>query len=296
MSTVGRLCHLCPRECGVDRDKTLGYCQSGNRLKVAKAMLHKWEEPCISGEKGSGAIFFSGCSLRCVFCQNYEISDKNFGKEITCGQLADIMLRLQDNGAHNINLVNPTHFIDKIIDTLEIVKDRLKIPVVYNCGGYEKSETIKRLKGYIDIYLPDFKYFSPEISQKYSGAKDYFDAASAAIYEMITQTNGLEYRGGMLEKGVIIRHLVLPMCYRDSIEIIEYIAHNYPKDKFLMSIMSQYTPMYRAAEYKEINRRITTYEYSTVCKAAEELEINGFFQKRSSAKEEYTPKFDLSGI
>lgn len=290
------LCRLCPRECGVNRSVAMGYCKSGDKIKVAKAMLHKWEEPCISGESGSGAIFFSGCTLRCVFCQNFEISDKNFGQEISEKKLADIMLRLQDDGATNINLVNPTHFIDKIVSTLDLVKDKLKIPVVYNCGGYEKTETIKKLNGYIDIYLPDFKYYSGEISKRYSGAENYFDMAREAIYEMIEQIGDLKYENNMLKRGVIIRHMVLPMCYRDSIKIVEYIAKAYPKDKFLISLMSQYTPMHRAKEFEEINRRVTSFEYKRVCERVENLGLEGFFQKRSSAKECYTPQFDLSGI
>ncbi len=290
------LCNLCPRGCGIDRSKSKGYCQSGDKLKVAKAMLHKWEEPCISGNVGSGAIFFSGCSLRCVFCQNYEISDKNFGMEITPERLVEIILKLQAEGAHNINLVNPTHFVDKIIFALDLVKKDLKIPIVYNCGGYERLETIKMLKGYIDIFLPDFKYFSREIAEKYSKARDYFKVASVAINEMIEQIGGLKYDGSIMKRGVIIRHMVLPMFYRDSIEIVKYIGKNYPKDKFLLSIMSQYTPMHRAKEFDEINRRITTFEYKNVCSVVGDMGIKGYFQERSAATDDYTPEFDLNGL
>lgn len=296
MNSLENLCNLCPRGCMVNRINNLGFCKSYDKIKVAKAMLHMWEEPCISGEKGSGAIFFSGCSLKCVYCQNYEISEKNFGKEITCEHLGEIMLKLQDRGAHNINLVNPTHFADKIIKSLDMVKDKLKIPIVYNCGGYENIETIKMLKGYIDIYLPDFKYYSDEISKKYSGAGDYFLMASSSIKEMILQTDGIEYDGIIMKKGVIIRHMVLPTYYKDSIKIMEYIKDNYPEDKFLVSIMSQYTPMSRAEDFKEINRKITTFEYKKVCESATNSGFKGYFQKPSSARKEYTPEFDLKGI
>lgn len=296
MKSLENLCNLCPRGCMVNRINNIGFCKSKDKIKVAKAMLHMWEEPCISGDRGSGAIFFSGCSLKCVYCQNYEISEENFGKEISCEHLGDIMLKLQSDGAHNINLVNPTHFVDKILKSLDIVKDKLTIPVVYNCGGYENVETIKKLKGYIDIYLPDFKYYSSEISKKYSAASDYFKMASSSIKEMILQTDGIVYEGKMLKKGVIIRHMVLPTFYKDSINIIKYIEENYPKDKFLISIMSQYTPVGRVKEFKEINRKLTTFEYKKVCEAVEKAGFDGFFQKPSSAKEKYTPKFDLSGI
>jgi len=289
-------CRLCPRECGVDRSEKTGFCRSGNEIRVAKAMLHQWEEPCISGTEGSGAIFFSGCSLRCVFCQNYAISAQNFGQDISANHLARIMLNLQDSGAHNINLVNPTHFVKQIMQALSMVKDRLTIPVVYNCGGYEKIETIKSLDGYVDIYLPDFKYFNNEIAKRYSAAPDYFERASSSIGEMIQQTGPLQFNGNLLTKGVIIRHMVLPMQYRDSIKIVEYIAKTYPRDCFLLSLLSQYTPMHRAAEFPEINRCITSFEYETVCRRAEELHLDGFIQKRQAADKAYTPIFDLSGI
>lgn len=296
MKKLENKCRLCPRECGVPRNNNKGYCKSGDKIKVAKAMLHRWEEPPISGSAGSGAIFFSGCALKCVFCQNHQISHGNFGQEISIERLGEIMLSLQEKGAHNINLVNPTHFSDKIINSLDSIKKELKIPVVYNCGGYEKTETLKSLKGYIDIYLPDFKYFSPGLSKKYSGAEDYFSVASRAIEEMINQTGEIVLKNGIMQKGVIIRHMVLPMCYEDSLNILDFIAKTYPENGFLISLMSQYTPMHRAGEFKEINRKITSFEYGKVCKKAQELGLNGFFQERSAAKEEYTPIFDLSGI
>lgn len=291
-------CSLCPRECKVDRQKNKGFCGCGTEIKVARAALHYWEEPCISGTNGSGTIFFSGCTLQCCYCQNFEISSKAFGKEITNARLAEIFLELQEKGAYNINLVTPTQYLPGVIQALDSVKSKLHIPVVYNCGGYEKVETIRALKGYLDIYLPDFKYFNSELSLKYSGAADYFAVASEAIKEMIMQTDGLAYdKNNMLQKGVIIRHMVLPGCRKDSFAILKWISENLPKGRYLLSLMSQYTPAYRSCEHKEINRRVTTFEYESVVKEAIRLGLDdGYMQECTSAKEEYTPPFDLEGI
>lgn len=291
-------CRLCPRQCGVDRRKTTGYCGMGAEITAAKAVLHQWEEPCISYNNGAGTIFFSGCSLRCVYCQNSEISTQGFGKTITAAELNKIMLRLQEKGADNIEFVTPSHFLPLIIAALDSVKSRLKIPVVYNCGGYELAETIRRLDGYIDVYMPDIKYFSPDISRKYSNAPDYFYYASSAVTEMIRQTGTLKYneKGGLI-KGTVIRHLVLPNCRHDSMKIMEWIAENTSADSRLVSIMSQYTPFdFITDDFPELKRRITKMEYNSVVRYAEGLGIRGFTQDISSAKEEFLPTFDLEGI
>jgi putative pyruvate formate lyase activating enzyme len=289
-------CKLCPRKCGIDRTKNIGFCGGGANIKAARAELHYWEEPCISGSGGSGAVFFSGCSLKCCFCQNYSISAENFGKEISIERLADIFLELQEKGAHNINLVNPTHYVPWIIKALNEVKLKLYIPVLYNSGGYESTETLKTLDGYIDIYLPDIKYQDSERAKKYSCASDYFDAAAKAVIEMYRQVGKIEYSGETLKKGLLIRHMVMPGGSYDSIGILEWIAENLPKDEILVSIMSQYTPSYRSRDFAEINRQITKREYNSVIDRVCELGLNGFMQEKSSADEEYTPKFDLTGI
>lgn len=276
----------------------MGFCGMGAEIKAAKATLHQWEEPCISCKNGAGTVFFSGCSLRCVYCQNTEISAAGFGEIITDERLSEIFLELQDKGADNIELVTPTHFIPEIISALDRVKHRLEIPIVYNCGGYELAETIKRLDGYIDVYLPDIKYFSPEISGKYSSAPDYFEYASAAVTEMINQVGKLQYSDNDgLEKGTVIRHLVLPGCRHDSMKIMDWIAENTPTDYRLVSIMSQYTPFdFISADFPELKRRVTKMEYNSVVRYAENLGIKGFTQDISSAREEYLPLFDLEGI
>ena len=242
-------------------------------------------------------MFFSGCSLKCCFCQNYRISAENFGKEISVSRLAEIFLELQDKGAHNINLVSATHYVPQVIEALDLCKGKLNIPVAYNSGGYELPETIEMLRGYVDIFMPDFKYYDSEISENYSAAKDYFSYASAAIGKMIEIAGKPVYNeNGLMKSGVIIRHMVLPSHRKDSEKVLRTIAEMYPKGSYLLSLMSQYTPFYKSSEHKEINRRISTYEYEKVAQVAAELGFDGFMQERSSAKEEYTPDFDLSGI
>lgn len=289
---------LCPRKCGVDRSVVTGFCGAGNEVIIARASLHKWEEPCISYKNGAGTVFFSGCNLHCCFCQNNKISNELFGKIISDEKLADIFLSLQDMGADNIDLVTPTHFINNIINALDKVKHKLSIPVVYNCGGYELVDTIKKLNGYIDIYLPDIKYFSPDISAKYSNAPDYFEAASDAVLAMISQVGKLCFNDeGGLMKGTVIRHMVLPSHRYDSIDIMDWIAENTSSNDVLVSIMNQYTPFdFISDEYPELKRRITKMEYNSVVDHAAELGINGFSQQKSSASEEYVPDFDLTGI
>lgn len=290
------ICNICPRNCNVDRTSQMGFCSVGDSIRVSKAMLHHWEEPCISGENGSGAIFFSGCNLRCCYCQNYKISTQTFGKDITIEHLADIMISLQEQGANNINLVTPTHYTDKIIQTLDICKHKINIPIVYNCGGYEKLDTLKELRNYVDIYLTDFKYYSSEMSKMYSKCEDYFKVTSKAILEMYYQQNELVYKDNILQKGLIIRHLVLPTGRHDSISILEWLSNNLDVSKFLLSLMSQYTPNENCKNYPKIDRRTSTFEYNSVLDKAIELNFKGYMQDRRSAKSEYTPNFNLDGI
>lgn len=300
-------CSLCPRRCGVNRFERTGFCGAPARIRAARAALHQWEEPCISGVHGSGTVFFSGCTLRCSFCQNYRISEEAFGKEISPRQLADIFLRLQDKGAHNINLVTATQYLPLILPALDLVRHQLHIPIVYNCGGYERRETVRSLKDYVDIWLPDLKYFDSRLSKELSQAQDYFETASQAILQMVEQTGPLEFYTyqeslsspgcRLMRRGVIIRHMVLPGHRADSIRLLHWIADTLPKDRYLISIMSQYTPYRRDEKHPELNRRITSYEYQKVVDTALALGITqGYMQQKSSAKEEYTPPFDLEGL
>ncbi|MCD8221992.1 MAG: radical SAM protein [Clostridiales bacterium] len=296
-------CELCPRRCGVNRYRTHGYCGCGTTLTAARAALHHWEEPCISGTRGSGAVFFTGCTLRCRFCQNQSISQDGFGKSLSVSKLADIFLRLQEEGAHNINLVTATQYLPLILPALDLVRNRLHIPVVYNCGGYERVETVRALQDYVDIWLPDLKYYDPGLSESFSGAPHYFAIASEAILQMIRQTGAPAFQLSpdsdipIMTRGVIIRHLVLPGHYKDSLWILAWMQGHLPENQYLISLMSQYTPYHTDPLYPELNRRITTYEYEKVVDAALALGLDaGFMQKKSSAKEEYTPPFDLEGL
>ncbi len=277
----------------------MGFCgvgSTGRTVRLARAALHHWEEPCISGSRGSGAVFFSGCVMRCAYCQNYRISAEAAGRDISTERLSEIFLELQRQGAHNIDLVNPTHYVPEIIRALDMTRNRLNIPVVYNSGGYERVETLRALSGYVDIYLPDIKYFSDELARELSSAEGYFEAAMAAAEEMLRQVGKPQFDGdGLLKKGVIIRHLVLPYQYRDSAEVIKRVGERFGKD-VLFSLMSQYTPFYKAKDIPRLNRRITTFEYRKALDAVYTAGLEGFMQERSSAKEEYTPEFDLTGV
>ncbi len=285
-------CTLCPRECGIDRHNSTGFCGQSDKLRIARADLHFWEEPCISGTKGSGTVFFSGCTLKCCFCQNHEISQENKGFDITVNDFADIFIDLQNKGAHNINLVSPTPHVPKIIEALDLVKDKLIIPVVYNSGGYESVNTIKMLDGYVDVYLPDFKYFSNDYSKMYSKCDNYFEIAVSAIKEMVKQVGKPVFdSNGIIKKGVIIRHLVLPTLRKDSAEVFKTIAENFESDQILLSIMSQYVPMHKSFDFKELSRRVSTFEYNFVLDLANELGFKGFSQERDSAKSAYIPEF-----
>lgn len=294
-------CRLCPRLCHIDRTQNTGFCRSGPKPMVARAALHMWEEPSISGTRGSGTVFFSGCTLGCVFCQNYGISHEGFGKIVTEEELKDIFLRLQDRGAHNINLVTATHYLPSIVKALELARSHLSIPIVYNCGGYERPEIIKALQPYVDIWLPDLKYCDHTLSSRYSKAKDYFSWASRSVRQMITQTGApVIDENGLMKSGVIIRHMVLPGARQDSIRLLRWMKDSLPDHGYALSLLSQYTPFYLARDtdaYPEINRRITSYEYDKVVDFALELGLSdGYMQEKSSAKEEYTPPFDLEGV
>lgn len=288
------LCTLCPRNCGVDRKYARGVCREGENVRVAKVMLHHFEEPCISGGEhgvGSGAIFFSGCSLRCVFCQNRDISREGYGEIYTARRLADEMLRLEERGAYNINLVTPTHFTDKIKEALDLAKGRLTIPVAWNTSGYEKPETVRGLAGYVDIFLADFKYSSPELSAKYSFAPDYAKYASAALCEMVKITGSPVIEGGFMKRGTIVRHLVLPGAYRDSIAVLDLIDKTVGHEKVLLSLMAQYTPDFLDGGHAELARCITTFEYKKVLGAADAIGFDGYSQERESSSASYTPDF-----
>lgn len=293
-------CELCPRRCGADRSKRPGRCGAGGQLRVARAALHFWEEPCISGARGSGTVFFSGCALKCCYCQNYPISAESFGREITVERLAEIFLELQSQGAHNINLVTPGQWQPWIIAALDKARaDGLRLPIVCNTGGYETAESVARWQGYIDIWLADLKYVSPALSAQLSAAPDYFAAAKTAIEAMMAQAGRPVCDAeGMMQRGVILRHLALPGHIDDSFAVLDQMAAWNDADPgcFVPSLMSQYTPFYKAKE-AGIGRRITTYEYRRVVNYAVDKGLGaGYMQQRSSAKEEYTPAFDLSGV
>jgi len=292
-------CELCPRKCSVNRlAGEVGFCGATDKLKIARASLHEWEEPCISGTNGSGTVFFSHCTLNCVFCQNYNLSHNNFGKEISIERLSEIFLELQKRGAHNINLVTPTHYIPQIIEALKIAKNNgLIIPIVYNSSGFENLEIIKLLNGFIDIYLPDFKYFNNELAKKYSSATNYFENVSKCLFEMLRQVGEPKFNNDIMEKGVIIRHLVLPGFLDDSKEILNYIYKNF-KNKVYISIMNQYTPIISNLQsYPEIARKLSEKEYDEVLEYAISIGIeNAFIQEGETAQESFIPNFDLTGI
>lgn len=294
-----RDCTLCPRNCHVDRTNgKKGYCGVADELIVARAALHLWEEPCISGEEGSGTVFFSGCAMGCVYCQNFHISRGSTGKRITIERLSDIFIELQNEGANNINLVTPSHYVPQIIEALDMAKNKgLQLPVVYNTSGYEKVETLKLLEGYVDIYLPDFKYFESAIGKQYSNCPDYFSYASAAIKEMVMQAPTPAFdEAGMMKKGVIVRHLMLPGYLKDSKNIIKYLYETY-KDHIYISIMNQYTPLQNVTAFPEINKKIDDSEYAELVDYAVNLGVeNGFIQEGEAASESFIPDFNSQGV
>lgn len=286
---MNKVCNLCPNGCKINKSNQIGLCGTSDKLTIAKYYLHPFEEPIISGTKGSGTVFFCGCSLKCVFCQNYEISRSLRGKEITVNELADIFKELEQMGAHNVNLVNPTHYSNLIIKALNIY--RPSIPIVYNTHGYENIEILKKMNDYVDVYLPDIKYFSPTLSKRYSNKENYFEKASGAIEFMINSKPIIFGDDGLIKQGVICRHLVLPQCASDSKKILDWFSNF--KDKAFINVMSQYTPFGDIKNFHELQRRITKREYNTVLDYAMALDIkNMYYQEFESSDEKYIPKWD----
>lgn len=293
MKEVLKKCNLCPRNCLVDRSKTTGVCGMKDKLVIARASLHMWEEPCISGENGSGTIFFTGCNLKCIFCQNRDISTKLIGQEVSIDEFADICLNLQKQGAHNINLVTPTHFVPLIVDGIKLAKGKgLSIPIVYNTSSYETKETIKMLNGIIDIYLPDAKYYDDEYAIKYSHAPNYFETSSNAIKEMYNQVGKPQFdENGMMIKGVIVRHLMLPGLKEDTKKILNYLYQEYQNNIYI-SIMNQYTPMKHFETYQELNHKINDEDYDEIINYALDLGIEkAFIQEGDTANDSFIPDF-----
>jgi len=298
MKDVLNECRLCPRNCLINRNcGQIGYCKASDKITIAKYYLHKWEEPCITGKSGSGTIFFTYCNLRCLFCQNYKISTLNYGIEISVERFSEICLELQGRGATNINLVTPTHFVPLIIDGIKLAKKKgLYIPIVYNSSGYENVDTIKMLEGIVDIYLPDFKYYSNEYSVKYSKCYDYFKYASLAIDEMVRQKGSCIFdKDGNMISGVIVRHLLLPGMEEDSKKIIKYLYDNYG-DKIYISIMNQYTPINKCI-YEELNNKVSNDIYDDVIDYAWDIGVrNAFIQDEGTQSESFIPDFDLNSL
>jgi putative pyruvate formate lyase activating enzyme len=292
-------CGLCPRRCGIDRQAgETGFCGAGRDARVALVSLHQWEEPCLSGDRGSGTVFFSHCNLRCVFCQNHTISQDGGGKEISIERLGEIFRQQQTRGAHNLNLVSPTPYIPHILAAIDCARARgFSLPVVYNTNSYERPATIRALAGYVDIYLPDLKYFDPQIAVKYSAAPDYFHHAAKAVETMVRQAGPpLFGDDGLMRRGVIIRHLLLPGFVEDSKRVVEHIHRTFG-DAVYLSLMSQYTPVYRAAGHPEINRTVDQAEYAALVDYARSLGVsNGFVQEGGAAMESFIPEFDLRGV
>lgn len=299
MEPLLKRCRLCPRACGVDRTAgQKGICGAGTELKVARAALHLWEEPCISGDTGSGTVFFSHCPLHCVYCQNAEISEGQAGAKITVKRLKEIFLELQEENAANINLVTPTHYVPHIIAALRTAKEAgLNIPIVYNCGGYESVHALRLLEGYVDVWLTDFKYMDGALAKKYSSAEDYPRMAKLALREMVRQSGDAVFNEiGMMQKGVIVRHLLLPGCLEDSKMVVRYLYDTYG-DQIYLSLMNQYTPMLKGRQPKELRRRVSDEEYEQLIDYAIDLGLqNGFVQEGGTAEESFVPPFDLTGV
>ncbi|MBR5438768.1 MAG: radical SAM protein [Clostridia bacterium] len=288
---MNKYCNICPNNCGVLRNNSgAGICGVSNQIEIAKYYLHPYEEPIISGTNGSGTIFFCGCSLKCVFCQNYELSRAKTGKIISASELANIFKELEQAGAHNINLVTPAHYVYQIIEALEIYKP--KIPIVYNTHSYEKIETLELIDKYVDVYLPDLKFYSPLISKRYTGKEDYFNVASNAILFMLNSKKAV-LENGLLKSGVVVRHLILPMCQNDSVEIVNWFEKN-NKNGAYFSLMSQYTPYGNIQNFKELNRPITKREYEKVLNSLQNLnEDKVFIQDLNSSSTKFIPEWDF---
>lgn len=295
---MSEICNQCPRQCGVNRENSIGFCGVQQLPKVAKAFLHMWEEPCISGTRGSGTVFFSGCNLKCLYCQNYDISQNNIGKVISIERLQEIFIELINKGAHNINLVNPSHYTEAIKQVLLSLKQqgRLNVPVVYNTNGYESVDTLKSMDGLVDVYLPDIKYFYEETALNYSRAQNYPEVSKKAVLEMFRQVGSPILDEGIIKHGLIIRHLILPGHTKESIKILDWISQNLPKSVYV-SLMSQYTPYYEADKHSEINRPITRHEYEKVVNHLYKLGLDeGYVQERQSADTQFIPDFNLEGV
>lgn len=290
-------CRLCPRNCGINRYEKVGVCGAGSKVKVSHYSLHEWEEPVISGTNGSGTVFFSHCNLKCIFCQNKKISTGGYGKEITNKRLGEIFLELQERGAHNINLVTPTHYVPQIKKVLSKLKEnQLKIPVVYNTSSYENVETIKMMDGLVDIYLADFKYYDNELAMNYSNCKNYFEVAANAIDEMYRQVGSPIFENDLMKKGLIVRLLILPGHKEDAKKIIEYVYNKY-KDNVFISIMNQYTPVTKSLVYPNLNWTVTDNEYCDVINYACDLGVtNAFVQEGETADESFIPDFNCSNV
>ena len=290
-------CNICPRACGVDRASgQLGFCHAPEKYSVAKLMIHNWEEPCIAGERGAGTVFFSGCNLRCVYCQNIDISRGDKGNTMTDSDLESAIFALVESGAESVEFVTPTHYTVRLSELLSKIKPKLNIPVVWNSGGYEKVESLQMLDGLVDVYMPDFKYFDGEIARTYSAAPNYLEIATDALEEMLRQVGKPKFdERGMMKKGVLVRHLVLPGHRNDSIAVLRHIADKFGADDLRISLMSQYTPDFylasACAEHRNLCRRLTKFEYDSVMKVADELGFEGYFQGIDSASKKYTPKF-----
>ena len=295
MLEILKECQICPHKCKIDRTKQIGRCKATDKIKIALYSIHNFEEPCISGTKGSGTIFFSNCNMNCIYCQNYEISQFGKGKEITIHELADIMIKQQEKGVENINLVTPTSYTLQIIEAIKIAKKKgLKIPIVYNTNGYENVETLRLLEGYIDIYLPDLKYYDNEISKKYSKVDNYFEIATKAIKEMYRQVGQpILDKNGIMTKGLMIRHLVLPNNIENSKKILKWIKENLDNNIYV-SIMAQYFPTYKAKETDDLNRKLTNKEYEEIENYLYDLNLeNGYIQELGEHEEEYVPKWEV---
>lgn len=288
-------CNICPRRCGADRENgRLGFCGASNKIRIARAALHFWEEPCLSGANGAGTVFFSHCNMKCVYCQNYRISTRGAGHEVSIGELAEIFLDLQSQGANNIDLVTPTHYALDIAEAVKKAKDSgLHIPVLYNCGGYESVETLKRLEGLIDIYMPDMKYYRDKYAVKYSSAPRYFETACAALEEMYRQTGAFVLdENGIMQSGVIVRHMMLPGLMLDTKKIMDYLFDTYGNNIYI-SLMSQYTPLKNVERFPELNRKIDMKKYNSIVDYCMNRGMeNVFIQEGSAAKESFIPCFE----
>ena len=291
-------CNICPRRCDIDRTGHKGYCGETEEIRVARAALHQWEEPCISGTKGSGTVFFTGCNLRCVYCQNKVISDGKVGMAVSKERLAQLFINLKDQGAHNINMVTPTHFTSQIIEAIKLSRTKgMDLPIVWNTSGYETEETIDSLSGYVDVYLTDFKYMDSETAGKYSFCPDYPDVAKKALSKMVSQIGKVELdSNGIIKKGVVVRHLLLPGHVEESMKVLDYLHSEYG-DGIYISIMSQFTPNGNLDKYPEINSKVTKYEYDKLVEYADKIGIvNAYVQEGSAAKESFIPDFDYTGL